>query len=180
MKLDFLRKKFDQLKLRERILLTLFLSAACVWWLFEVVASLQQVSTRWTIARLDLDGQSAWLENEASYDQRMLKALENLDSSRTYSGDQLLEIIDEIAREVGLETTISRPTTRTGDVFIEHIIQIPLSRVSMRTLIDFENEIKTHYPYLGIDYLLLESERASSGLLKGDMRVTSFELKKPS
>lgn len=171
-----LKRYFDRLNPREQILLTAILFILSLWWLLDMVDGIGASARSSIVARKELESQQLWLDKEADYDSRMANALTNLDSSKTYSGNQLLEVMDKIARDVDLKTTISRPVVRRGKVFTEHVLLIPISRTSMRTMIDFENAIKKHYPYLGIDYLLLEPEPSAPDLLRGEMRVTSFEL----
>ena len=171
-----LKRLYDRLNPREQLLLSAILVVLSLIWLTETIGGIGESSQKSTAVSGELGDQQLWLDRESDYDSRMTNALANLDSSRTYSGDQLLEIMDKIAREVDLKTTISRPVVRKGKVFTEHVLLIPISRTSMRTMIDFENAIKKHYPYLGIDYLLLEPEPTSPELLRGEMRVTSFEL----
>lgn len=167
---------FDRLNLREQILLSSILVILSLWWLLEFFTGVGSSIDRANITSLSLENQQLWLDQESQYDERMAIVLSKMDSTKTYSGNQLLEVMDEIARDVGLDTSISRPVTRNGEIFTEYVLLIPISRASMRTMIDFENQIKTHYPYLGIDYLLLEPQPSSADLLRGEMRVTSFEL----
>lgn len=171
-----LKHLFDRLNPREQLLLSAILIVLSLIWFVETVDSLSASYRKSSTASKELGDQQLWLDRESDYDSRMADALANLDSSRTYSGNQLLEIMDKIARDVDLKTTISRPVVRKGKVFTEHVLLIPISRTPMRNMIDFENAIKKHYPYLGIDYLLLEPEPTSPELLRGEMRVTSFEL----
>jgi hypothetical protein len=171
-----LKRIFDRLNLREQVLLSAILVVLSLWWLIEMTSGIGNSFQTANATKRELSNQQLWLDRESEYDTRMENALSKMDSRKTYSGNQLLEVMDKIAREVDLKTTISRPTTRQGKVFTEHVLLIPISRTSMRTMIDFENQIKTHYPYLGIDYLLLEPEPSSPELLRGEMRVTSFEL----
>ena len=170
------KKWFDLRTLREQMLLCLILLVAFLWLGFEVVSSVGDSFRTSRIAKSEFENQQLLLDLESSIDQRMVDALGKLDGSKTYSVNQLLEMMDKIARQVGLQTSIARPTTRQGKVFTEHVLMVPVSRASMRTLIDFENAIKKHYPYLGIDYMLIEPEPSSPELLRGEVRVTSFEL----
>jgi len=167
---------FDQRTLREQWLMSLILLSGFLWFSFEEISTLGDSFRKSRVASADFQNQQLWLDQESSIDQRMLTALGKLDSTKTYSVNQLLEVMDKIARDVGLQTSITRPTTRKGKVFTEHVLLVPLSRADMRTLIDFENKIKTYYPYLGIDYMLIEPEPSAPELLRGEVRVTSFEL----
>ena len=171
-----LKQYFDRLNTREQMLLSAILVVLTLWWLLDVIDGLGESARASVLAGRELENQQLWLDKEADYDTRMENALSNFDASKTYSGNQLLEIMDKIARDVDLKTTISRPVVRRGKVFTEHVLLVPISRTPMRTMIDFENTIKKHYPYLGIDYLLLEPEPSAPELLRGEMRVTSFEL----
>jgi len=171
-----MKQWFDHRNLREQCLMSLFFVVGCLWFGYEVVASLGASYRASRIADSEYKTQQLWLDQEAALDQRMVAALGKLDGTKTFSVNQLLEVMDKIARETGLQTSISRPTTRQGKVFTEHVLVVPISRASMRTLIDFENSIKTHYPYLGVDYMLIEPEPSAPELLRGEVRVTSFEL----
>lgn len=170
------KKWFDLRTLREQMLMCLILLVAFLWLGFEVVSSLGGSFRTSRIAKSEFKNQQLLLDLESSIDRRMVNALGKLDESKTYSVNQLLEVMDKIARDAGLQTSIARPTTRQGEVFTEHVLVVPVSRASMRTLIDFENAIKKHYPYLGIDYMLIEPEPSAPELLRGEVRVTSFEL----
>jgi hypothetical protein len=170
------RANFERLNVRERFLVSLFLAGLGIWWALEWVGGLSRSWEQASIAARELEAQQVWLDRESDFDQRMEQALQKMDASLTYSGNRLLEVIDAIAREVGLQTSISRPSTRAGRVFTEHVLIIPLNRAELKTLIEFENRIKQLYPYLGVDYLMIEPEPMQPELLRGEMRVTSFEL----
>lgn len=170
-----LRRAYQSRNIRERALLFLFLVAGFLIWSFELMKSHRELSVRNVVVNADLETQQTWLDQEAIIDARMEKVLAQMDSGETFSENQLLQIVDRIARDVGLQTAIARPTSRRGEVFTEHILTIPVAMASMRSMIDFENAIKDHYPFLGIDYLLIEPENSSPDLLKGEVRVTSFE-----
>lgn len=174
----FIRSKswFDQRTLREQLLLCLIVSIAFLWLLTDAVQALSASFRTSRIAASEYATQQLWLDREASLDARLTDALGNLDASKTYSVNQLLEVMDRIAKEAGMLTSIARPTSRRGDVFTEHVLTVPVSRTTLRTLIDFENSVKSRYPYLGIDYLLIQPEPAAPELLRGEIRVISFEL----
>ncbi len=178
MKNLMLRSKrwFDSRTLREQLLMCLILLIAFLWLGFDVVTAIGNSSRESKLANSEYDNQQLLLDLESGLDERMAVALSKLDADKTYSVNQLLEIMDKVAREVGLQTSISRPTTRQGKVFTEHVLIVPISRATMRTLIDFENSIKSYYPYLGLDYMLIEPEPSAPELLRGEVRVTSFEL----
>jgi hypothetical protein len=167
---------FETRNLRERMLFTAILLVATIWALSSVMNAAANQSNELKLLNVDLENQQPWLDEEVNIDARMQAVLSRMDASKTYSSNQMLSIIDEIAREVGLKTTIARPSTRQGEVFTEHVMLIPLSRVEMATLIDFENKVKTHHPYLGMDYLLIEPMPRSPELMRGELRVTAFEL----
>lgn len=171
-----LKAWFDQRSLREQVLLCLILCIAFLWLALDAVQALGASLRASRVAASEHETQQLWLDREASLDQRLSEALGKLDGSKTYSVNQLLEVMDKIAKEAGLQTSIARPVTRRGDVFTEHVLTVPISRASMRTLIDFENAVKSHYPYLGMDSMLIQPEPSAPELLRGEVRVTSFEL----
>jgi hypothetical protein len=168
--------RFSRFNMRERFMISVFLAGLWLWLTTEWISSLGSTIEQDRISRSELESQQVWLEKEDSFDARMQQALQKMDASKTYSGNRLLGVMDQIARDAGLQTSIARPTSRAGKVFTEHVLIVPLVRVELKKLIDFENRIKSHYPYLGIDYLMVEPEPMNPELLRGEMRVTSFEL----
>ena len=167
---------FDRRTLREQLLLCGIVCIAFLWLLTDAIQALASSVQTSRVASAEFETQQLWLDRESALDERLERALGDLDASKTYSVNQMLEVMDQIAKQVGLQTSIARPVSRRGNVFTEHVLTVPVSRATLRTLIDFENAVKSHYPYLGMDYMLIQPEPAAPELLRGEVRVTSFEL----
>ncbi|MBN2233796.1 MAG: hypothetical protein JW706_01500 [Opitutales bacterium] len=174
--IQFLRRQFERLSTREQALLVAFLGVIALVWVGRAVSNIGSAVSGMSKVASDISVQKEWLSREADIESRLASVLKSLDSGETYSSNRLLGKLDEILRESDIKATLSRPVQRPGDVFVEHVVTVALEKVPMKNLIDFEQRMRSVFPYIGIEYLMIRPEPSGSSLLRGELRVTSFEL----
>ncbi len=171
-----MRAIFNRLNLREKGLLTVILLVVSMYVFFSVSSAMNTFVTQHRIVDAELEAQAIVISEEARINEQMREVLGELDSEKTYSSDQLLEKVVQMADEAELEVPLTRPITQQADVFDEHVLTINLRRIPMESLIEFENRIRLEIPYIRIDYMLIQPEPSDATLLRGEIRLSSFEL----
>src|SRR5476651_1657325 len=111
-----LRAFFLGCRLREKLLVVIFLAIAVLLWLsgFSKRASLFWREQHRT--SLDLVDQAQWIANSASIEAAAQKAAGRLDAAKTLDGVRLLEAVQKMAADAGLRnTTSAAPSNPPGN-----------------------------------------------------------------
>lgn len=171
-----MRSLFNRLNLREKGLLTAILLVVSLYVFMSVSSAMNSLFSELRIVDAELEAQDIVISEEELINSQLREILGELDSDKTYSSDQLLEKVAQMADEAELEVPLNRPTSQQADVFDEHVLTINLRRIPMESLIEFENRIRLEIPYIRIDYMLIQPEPSDASLLRGEIRLSSFEL----
>lgn len=170
------RKLFHAMSLRERVLLTVFLWFSVLAWLVSAVNAFGTAKRNWAEAGARLESQNEWFDNREEIEAQLNSALQKLDPKKTYTGAQLVGLLDTIARETGVNFDINAPVTKYGNIFNVHTVRVILSKAGIAELIGFDRRIKEHSPYLGLERVQVDANKTDPRLLNSQFIVSSFEL----
>ena len=170
------KKLFNILSLRERTLLTVFLWVCIISWAGILLKSLKAKRIEFLKNASQIEYQKEVLTRQSDIDARMHAALERLDPGKAYSGSQLVERIDTIARGAALNFEITSPRTQEGNIFNIHSVRVQVKKAEIGELIEFDNKIKEESPYLGLERVKIVANKTNPRVLNADFEISSFEL----
>ncbi len=172
-----LKKLYERITLREKILLVLFAWVVVFLWLGFYWSRMGQMFEDLDKVNSGLAHQKVWLNNEVSIGQRLAEAQKILDPKKTYARSRFIGRIDNLARETGASYDVTNPTTQSGEIFNEHFLVVQFKDASLKNLIDFAQAIHEENPYLGIKQVKITPNRRDPNLLTAQFDVFALELK---
>ena len=180
-----LRALFLGYRLREKLLVVVFLAIAVLLWFSGFSRRTGQFWRDQHRTTVDLADQAQWIAHSAAIDAAAQKAASRLDASRTLDGTRLLEAVQKIAADAGLRNTgsggISNPPG--NGQFAVHTLDYtvrltdPDGQKNWNALQSFYKALQKRSPYIGIEQFTLrpEANRAQLALV---LKVSSVEITK--
>ena len=153
---------------REKILLVAFTALIAAVWL-----------SAWSdrLARFWLNNQQAYLNERSRIEEDARKAVQHLDPARTFDAARLVGELGTIANSAGLTNTSSEsPRTDQTSEFAVNSVQFSVRRAELGALLRFYEEVSKRAPYITIEQLTLQADRANPALLNASIRVSSVEI----
>jgi hypothetical protein len=172
-----LRKLYDQITSREKMLLAIFLWVLVLIWLSTYLSRMAALIRDIQTVNATLVYQQLWLDREATIEERLVESRKILDPNKTYNRSRFIGRVDGLARVSGATYDVTNPTTSLGDVFNEHSLTVQFRDVSMKTLLDFDHAIYKEDPNLGIKQVKISPNRRDPNLLNAQFDVVALELK---
>ncbi len=162
--------------LREKVLLVLFIALGALMW----ASNYSKRATRdWRAVRAvtaELAEQREWLRNRVEIEEASVRAVQDLDPSRTLDDTRLVGELNALAREHNLNFTNDTPHTERSGQFAVHTVQITLARADWNALRRFYEAIARRSPYIGIEQFALRAEPSNPANLTAALRVSSVEI----
>lgn len=172
-----LKTLYEQITIREKTLLVLFLWVVVLIWLSIYGGRISQLLEDFKATNASLAYQKVWLDSEASIEQRLADSRKILDPKMTYARNRFIGRVDGLARDTGATYDVTNPTTSLGDVFNEHSLTVQFKDASMKALIGFDRAIHKENPYLGVKQVKIAPNRRDPALLNAQFDVIALELK---
>lgn len=172
-----LRKLYDQITSREKMLLALFLWVVVLIWLSLYASRMSDLFDNFKTTNDTLTYQQLWLDREATIEERLADSRKILDPKKTYASSRFIARVDGLARASGAAYDVTNPTTRLGDVFNEHALTVQFKDASMKALLGFGRAIHEENPYLGVKQVKISPNRRDPNLLNAQFDVIALELK---
>lgn len=170
-----IRQAFNTLSSRERILLAAFIWLGLLIWLSSLWRGLQARAEVYSQTAQALEMQQLLFDNEDLINLRLEEVRAQLDSSRTYSREQLFGKVDSLARQAGLDYDISSPSSQEDETFSYHTVRISIDNARIKDLILFDERVKAEAPYLTLSNFQVSPQRNDPRKLNADLEVASFE-----
>jgi len=171
-----LRAFFLSRLFREKALLVAFVLIGAAMWASSFS---KRAAREWRAVRsvsTELETQAQWLANRAAIEEAAVRAVQNLDPSRTFDDTRLVGELSALAREHDLRFTNDTPQTVRSGGFAVHTVQIQLPRADWESLKRFYLKLASRSPYLGIEQFALAADRANPAQLNASLRVSSVEI----
>ncbi len=172
-----LRQLFLSTSLRERVLLVAFLFVMLLIWALYLMGNLRATNQALNFSAQTLERQEIQLSRADEVQARLGEILANWDSSRTYSGTQLVGRIDEIARELFPRYDLSSATSQESEIFASHVVRLRIDNGNISELVAFNQRIQEENPYIVLSQFQIASRQRDPRQLDASFEITSIELK---
>ncbi len=174
-----IRKIYQTLSLRERILLAIFFWAGLIVWATAVTKALLRELTSHTSLQRQLALQESWLERKPEITARLANIKQQFDPARTYNGVQLAAKVDQLARDHQLDREVTSPESQTGETFTIHSVRLQLRRAQIADLIYLDQALQKERPYLALESFQLAANSRDPNFLEATFQIVAFELNNP-
>lgn len=161
---------------RERVLLAALVLVGSMIWLSSLWRNWESVSVQYRKVKLELDRQSVWLENADRFEHDLEDSLAQLDPDRTYNDAELIALIDSLAREHKVSHDLGAPTTIEGEAFLRHTLKVSIKNAPLPTLIAFERNLSSRYPYATVEDFSISANKADPRLLNARLTISACQL----
>ena len=162
---------------REKILLVAFTALIAAVWLSAWSDRLARFWREQRRTSIELNNQQAYLNERSRIEEDARKAVQHLDPARTFDAARLVGELGTIANSAGLTNTSSEsPRTDQTSEFAVNSVQFSVRRAELGALLRFYEEVSKRAPYITIEQLTLQADRANPALLNASIRVSSVEI----
>ncbi len=162
--------------LREKVLLTAFAALGALMWLSNFTGRARKSYTTAHQTTLELNEQQQWLNNRAAIEAAAVKAVKDLDPSRTFDDTRLVGELSGLARDNNLKFSNDTPRTERSGQFAVHTVQFNLPKADWDGLKKFYSQLAQRSPYIGIDQFSLAADLGNPAQLNASLRVSSVEI----
>ncbi len=170
-----MKRWFQKRSRREQVLLLLFAGLAGLVWLGSATGRLRSNLTEWRGTRVNLAAQQLWLDQASAIEKRSAAAIRDLDPARTYDVTRLVAEISAIAGTAGVQVAVDPPVTERTPQFAYHTAKASLRRATLPQVLRFYDELARRSPYLSLEAVTLQTERAS-GTLNATIQVSATQI----
>ncbi len=172
-----MRKLFQKLSLREKVLLSALIWCGLIIVSFFLVGAYVKVVRELKQSGDMLVMQDQWYQLEPVLEADRERILEQLNPKNTFSGASLAGRIDSLARSSKVTPTINTPRTRSDDKLNLHTMRVSLKSDGMPEILDFENKVQSEWPYIKIESVQVSRRDGKNNPDKHDVLyiINSFE-----
>lgn len=162
--------------LREKVLLTAFAALGALMWLSNFTGRAKKAYDTAHKTTLDLKTQQLYLDKKSDIEAAALKAVKDLDPSRTFDDTRLVGELSGLARDNNLKFSNDTPRTEQSGQFAVHTVQFNLPKADWEALKKFYSQLSERSPYIGIDQFSLAADLGNPAQLNASLRVSSVEI----
>lgn len=173
-----MKRFFFTRNLREKALLVTFVSLVAIAWLLSATGRARTRIEDWRSLRASGEEQQLWLKNRADIEARASKATAQLDPAKTLNGTRLVAEISALASQASLTAEVSGQRSERTTQFGFHSAQVTFRRAELGALVKFYEALSARSPYVGLEQVSLQADRAAPGTLNATFRVTAAELQR--
>lgn len=174
-----MRRWFEGRLRREQVLVTLFVGLAALIWLGSAAGRLRTRVAAWRSTSAAVAAQQLWLDRRAEIESGSAAAVRNLDPARTYDATKLVGAVNSLATAAGLGLAIESPQTQRTPQFAYHTAKVTFRRTNLPALLNFYNELTKQAPYLNLESITLQTDRAAAGTLNATLQISATQITKP-
>ncbi len=176
-KLDSIKNLYQNLTVREKVLLLAFSCIVVGVWLYFLKDSISSQYDAITLLDDKHQHQQNVLAKKQEIQAKLNTVLDRFDPNATFDDARLAGRMDTIAREAKLSADLLKPYTKEGTLFNTHQLEIQIRSASLKDLVLFVLRIEAESPYVKIHRMSIEPQKANRELLDSRIVVTSFKLK---
>jgi len=173
-----LRNWFQSRNRREQLLVTAFVILGALIWLSSASGHLRMRWAAWRSVHGDLAAQQLWLDRQKEIEEQSLAAVRNLDPARTFDATRLVATVTSLAAGASLQPAIDSPVTQRTPQFAYHNIKVTFRRASLPALLNFYDELTKQAPYLNLESITLQTDRAAAGALNVNLQISATQIVK--
>ncbi len=173
-----MRSWFNARKRSEQMLVTLFIVMAALIWVSSGLGRLRAQITGWRSTRGDLAAQQLWLDRQKEIEAASLSAVRNLDPARTLDATKLVSTVTSLSSGASLQPAIDSPVTQRTPQFALHTVKVTFRRAVLPSLLNFYDELNKQAPYLNLEAMTLQTDRAAVGTLNVTLQISATQIVK--
>ncbi len=163
---------------REQLLVTLFVMLGALIWLAGATGRLRTRWAGWRSTQTELGAQRLWLDRQKAIEEQSLAAVRNLDPARTFDATKLVATVTSLAGGAGLQPAIDPAVTQRAPQFTYHTIKVTFRRANLPALLKFYDELTKQAPYLSLESVSLQTDRAAAGALTVTLHISATQIVK--
>ncbi|MEM0966855.1 MAG: hypothetical protein AAGJ81_11955 [Verrucomicrobiota bacterium] len=169
------RERFFRLSLRERTIAVALILGIGLFWGSSVLGGLRDAFERNGRVSAELEFQDTVLGRKSAIESEIAVRLEEMDAERSLSASTFVEIVDEIARGVGLSPDMDPVETLRGEMVSVHQLDLGFDDIQLVPLIDFIRRIENDGIPVSIEEMLLSVNERAPERLDIVLRLAGFE-----
>jgi hypothetical protein len=173
-----MRNWFETRHRREQVLVTAFVVLAAATWLFGSMRRLRTQVAAWRSTQESISAQKLWLDRREDIEARSAAAVRNLDPAKTVDPTRLVGTINSLATAASLSVAIEPPQTQKTPQFAYHTAKVTFRRANLPALLSFYDELAKQAPYLNLESIALQTERASAGAINATLQISATQITK--
>lgn len=173
-----MRAWFQSRNRREQLLLTLFVGLGALIWLSGAAGRMRTQWSAWRSTQGDLAAQQLWIDRREEIEAAAVAAVRNLDPARTYDATRLVATVTSLASAAGLQPAIDPAVTQRTPQFAFHTIKVTFRRTQLPVLLKFYDELTKQAPYLNLESMALQTDRAAAGALNVTLQISATQIVK--
>jgi Tfp pilus assembly protein PilO len=175
---SLIRKWYDKMSPRERIMLLAFIWVIVLGWFGVVSRQLKTLRDNVHSVQHDLEKQTIVLSQEQTIKINLQQMLGRFDKANVVNANQLFQTVAEFAKDSNLDNPqiAQQRVNQTADIFKINTVVVHFSHASIHDLVDFASKIEERNPYLAIDDISITPNPIRPDQLDASMRVSSLEL----
>jgi hypothetical protein len=171
-----MRNWFETRHRREQVLVTVFVVLAAASWLFGSMRRLRTQVAAWRSTQSSISAQKLWLDRREDIEARSAAAVRNLDPAKTVDPTRLVGTINSLATAASLSVAIEPPQTQKTPQFAYHTVKVTFRRAQLPALLSFYDELSKQAPYLNLESIALQTERASAGAINATLQISATQI----
>jgi len=170
-------KRWFQRRLpREQGLVVVFAVLGALIWLSVANGRLRAQLSDWRASDSELTAQQLWLDRQQAITTQAATAVRNLEPARTYDATRLVTTVTSLAGAAGLAPAIDPPVTQRTSQFAYHQIRVSFQRASLGALLKFSDELARQAPYLSLEQIALQADRAAADTLSVTLLISATQI----
>ena len=173
-----MRSWFQSRNRREQLLVTFFVILGALIWLTGASGRLRASWAGWHSTQAELGAQQLWLDRQQEIEAASTAAVRNLDPARTFDATKLVATVTSLAGGAGLQPAIDSPVTQRTAQFAYHNIKVTFRRATLPALLKFYDELTKQAPYLNLESVSLQTDRAAAGALNVTLQISATQIVK--
>lgn len=173
-----MRNWFQSRNRREQLLVTFFIVLGALIWLTSAAGRLRTGWAGWRSTQTELGTQQLWLDRQQEIEASSTSAVRNLDPARTLDATKLVATVTSLASGAGLQPNIDSPVSQRTPQFAYHTIKVTFRRANLPALLKFYDELTKQAPYLNLESVGLQTDRAAAGTLNVTLQVSATQIVK--
>ena len=173
-----MRRWFQSRLRREQLLVTAFVVLGALVWLSSASGRLRLRWADWRSTRVAGATQQLWLDRQQEIETTAGAAVRNLDPTRTLDATKLVATVTTLATGASLTPAIDTPVTQRTPQFAYHNVKITFRRATLPALLGFYDELAKQAPYLNLEQMALQTERAAPDMLNATLQISATQITK--
>lgn len=173
-----MRRWFQSRLRREQLLVTAFIVLGALVWLSSASGRLRLRWADWRSTRVAGLTQQLWLDRQQEIETAAGAAVRNLDPTRTLDATKLVATVTTLATGASLTPAIDTPVTQRTPQFAYHNVKVTFRRATLPALLGFYDELAKQAPYLNLEQMALQTERAAPGMLNATLQISATQIAK--